>query len=516
MLKTEDVGHTIATDFGMPPPEPAVSGGYATRPRLLLIVLLTMFCLLTAVVPVYRAFHQIQVNYNEGWNVYLAVTASHHLPLYPAKYSWTPVVYPALSFYMMAELSKITREYIYTARAVSLVSLLICCILVGAITKKVTGAALPAFLSACFCLALFCAAGTDYVGMDDPQMLAQVFFLAGMLLYLSRKPDTLCLAGAAFFFVLAGSIKHTPVYFPLAVFLDLCLVSGRRALQFLLYGLAFLAAAIFLNIHVGGPFFIANMMMPRVFSFSTGLSYLVTVYGRLQLPLLGAAFAATFFWKNAAIRPISIWFVLSLLLGIVFSGGSGVNVNAFFGNFLSIAVLVGVLISFAWEVSAGIQKSAWLELGLPVVLFAALLSPFQISHGLRPLQQFRKIQADQARFENQVRVIHDQPGPAICHSLLRCYLAGKPYLINPFDSSSLVLFGKLDAGEIVGKIQKGEYGAIQIDRPLIAGRSPQVVLDAIDKYYVPILKDPDCIIFVPDKTRIGPTQTVGLYHQARP
>ena len=505
-----------------PPPTPgSLLSSCATRKRLILAAVIGIFCLATAIVPLYRAFHVVEVNYNEGWNVYLAITASHHLPLYPAKYSWKPVVYPALSFYVMAELSKVTNDYLYTGRAVSLVSLLICCILVGAITKRVTGATLPAFLSGCFCLALFCTAGSEYVGMNDPQMLAQVLFLSGLLLYLSRRPDAVCLAGAAFLFVLGGAIKHSPIYFPLAVFLDLCVVSGRRALQYLIYGLFFLGAAIVFNIHVGGPFFIANILTPRLYSFPMAVSRFVSTYSQLQLPLLGAAFAATRFRGNTALRVVSIWFILSLIIGVLFAGGGGVNVNAFFGNFLSMSVLVGILISFAWAQSPeSAQRAAWLEIGLAVVLFGALVFPWKMSLGVRLPQRLRDVRIQQVQFQRQVRVLQDQPGPALCNSLLRCYLAGKPYTINPFDSANLVLFGKLNGSEIVNKIQRGEYGAIQLDRPLgfnprptiLTERTPEVVLDAIGKYYVPILEDPDCAIYIPQKERVGATQTVALYH----
>jgi len=513
-------GPEAVIDAGMHPPAKSVLASYDTRKRFLLAAVIGMFCLLTAIVPVYRAFHVLEVNYNEGWNVYLGIAASHHLPLYTAKYSWTPVVYPALSFYVMAELSKVTKDYLYTGRVVSLASLLICCILVGAITKRVTGSILPAFLSGCFCLAIFCTAGTEYVGMDDPQMFAQVFFLAGLLLYVSRDPDAVCLGGAAFLFVLGGTIKHSPVYFPLAVFLDLCLVSGRRALQFLAYGLFFLGAAIAFNIRVGGPFFIANILMPRSYSLPLAIDHFLSMYGRLQLPLAAAAIAATRFRGNAALRAISIWFVVSLVIGGAYAGTAGVSNNAFFGNFLSMSVLIGVLISFARARSSeSAPRMAWLEAVLPVVLFGSLLFPLQASVGVvRPSEKLHEIQLQQARFKTQVRILQDQPGPALCNSLLRCYLAGKPYILSPFDSANLVRRGKLDGGEIVGKIQRGEYGAIQLDRPLefyprpliLSERTPRVVLDAIGKYYVPILEDPDCAIYVPGKMRMAGAQTVGL------
>src|SRR5204862_7871738 len=137
-----------------------------------------------------------------------------------------------LSFSVMGALSHLTHEYLFTGRLVSLLSLLICCGLVGAIVKQATGMLVPAILSAFFCLALFCARADDYVGMDDPQMLAKVFFLGGLLLNVYQGRENIWLVGTALLFVLGGSIKHNLIDLPLAVFFDLCISLRTRSFHF--------------------------------------------------------------------------------------------------------------------------------------------------------------------------------------------------------------------------------------------------------------------------------------------
>ena len=61
----------------------------------------------------------------------------------------------------------------------------------------------------------------------------------------------------------------------------------------------------------------------------------------------------------------------------------------------------------------------------------------------------------------------------------------------------------LDSGEIVRKIEKHQYGAIQLSRPVESfkrpsNRFPDEVLDAINEYYVPSLVDANCVIYVPN------------------
>src|SRR5579859_475387 len=171
--------------------------------------------LLAAAVPFLRAFYRVEIDYNEGWNIYNAATVAAHGWLYPAKYGWTSVNYPMLSFVIMAQLHRVTHDYLFTARVVSLLSLLASGALVAAIVRRLTGQGWRApVMAGMFVVAVFCANAHYYVGMDDPQMLAQVFFLAGLYVYISRRDGLLAIFFAAFLFVVGGFIKHNPIDFP--------------------------------------------------------------------------------------------------------------------------------------------------------------------------------------------------------------------------------------------------------------------------------------------------------------
>ena len=83
--------------------EPGISAADLSRkstllaaPRNWMLACCFGFALLTAIVPFARAFYRVEVNYNEGWDVYNAAVVAAHGQLYPARSGWTSVNYPML------------------------------------------------------------------------------------------------------------------------------------------------------------------------------------------------------------------------------------------------------------------------------------------------------------------------------------------------------------------------------------------------------------------------------------
>lgn len=459
----------------------------------------------SAIFPVYRTFFLVEISYNEGWNVYNAWMVAHHVPLYGFRAGWTTVNYPALSFFLIAQLSRLTHDFLFTGRALSLLGLAATGVIVGVIVRRITGSKLPALLAGCYCVALFCSIADFYVGADDPQLLAQAVFAAGVLLYVSRRDSGVALIAVALLFVLGGNIKHNQIDFPLAVFLDLCLTSWRRARNFCSAVIAFAAVAIFANVELGGHFFLEQILTPRPYSvmrvFQAG-----EYYGPLLLPFVAACVTAIKIRRDPRARVICLFFVVSLFFGVASRGGIGVTINSYFSNTVAIAILLGV---FFDKVSRLAQPSSVRELlfkaGVPLALFFWLLIPMQCNEILGPRKNWREVHEAQARFKTQVDFLRAQPGPILCESLLRCYEADKPYIYDPFNSTSLIHAGLLDADTIVERIRKQEYGAIQFTHPPSADGEPassperfaEPILDATAEYYRVALVDRDCAIYIP-------------------
>ncbi len=449
----------------------------------------------TAMVPFGRAFYRIEVNYNEGWNVYNASMVSNHQLLYPVKYGWTLVNYPMLSFVLMAQLHRVTHEYLFTARVVSLLSLIACGVLVAAIVRKLGGSMRFSVLGGMYCVAMFCSVADGYVGMDDPQILALVFFLAGLLAYLWNRQSPWAIAGSALLFVVGGSIKHNPIDFPLAVLIDLALLSRLRAVWFSICGICFGAIAVALHLHYGGPEFLHELFAPRIYLIDRVQVQFTDLFGRMQLPICVAIYTALAMFKDESRRIISILFVAAIVIGGYFGGGQGVAINCLFSAVMAIAILMGLF----WERAA--EKGWRFAAYAPVVLFGWLIFPLVHSGNWDPATRLREAGDKQRRFDEEVAFLRGTSGPALCESLLRCYFAGKPYRYDPFNATRLIAFGKLDGEEMVSSLRNHEYGAVEFEGPLHKEvrllRFNPAILKTVEDNYAVILSNGDGAIYVP-------------------
>jgi len=468
---------------------------------------IALFSLMTFICPIARSFYRVEIIYNEGWTLCNTLKVVHHVPLYAAKYSWTAVDYPALSFYVYAYLSRFIHNYLLMGRMLSIISLAISCVLIGLIVRKLTGNLAPAFFAGFFCLGLFCTHATKYVGMYDPQMLAQVFFLSGLLLYISTAPTLGAILAIALLFIVGGNIKHSLIQFPIAVFLDLCFLSARKAVQFAVVSTILLAASIVLSIKLCGPFFIANLTYPRPYSLLHGLLDFLYNYGPILLP-----FVVAFIWviRNRGddrTRLIRIFFLVSLIVGIGFGGGTGISINVNFANFFAISIVLGLILYDVGRTPSPFpnHRNLW-KRGCPIVLSASFVLALFLSHYFNVWNRLQMMPVEQRQFDTETSFIGAQRGPALCESILRCYFAGKEYMYDPFNSTRLVLFHKLDASELVQSIAAHEYGAIQLHAPVGSLERPNelfpdAVLDAVSHYYVLGFDDPECAIYVPNENK---------------
>jgi hypothetical protein len=458
----------------------------------------------TAALPFRRAFLLTEIDYNEGWNVYNTQKAAEHLPLYPAPYGWTTVNYPALSFHLVAALGKNNSDYLFAARFLSLAGLCLSGVFAGLIVGYTTRSRSAAWLSGLFLVAFFCANASGYVGMDDPQMLAQAFFMAGIYVYLRGNRAGWALEATALLFVLGGNIKHNLIEFPLAVLLDLLLSAPRKALRFAAGGAAMAAVSVVLTCRIDGPAYLACLLTPRGYSASAAIGNLFNLL--LSSPLLtGAALVTAFLcWKNPSRRVLALLLFCALAVNTYFSGGNGVDVNAFFGSMLAMVLLCGVF--WAEFCKLPLSRSKALSPLAACGLFFLWLAIPMIRFGNgRTDKALEESHEEARRFAAEVAYLHQQPGPALCESVLRCAIAGKPYLYDPFNATRFIEQGKLDPGVIVDQLKEHRYGAVQLydsAEQKIADPGPQStfalpILRAIDLYYRPGLDNEDGVIYLP-------------------
>ncbi len=439
-----------------------------------------------------------EVSYNEGWNIYAAQRVAQHQSIYPATYQWTTVNYPMLSFALMASLHRFTHEYLFTGRIVSLLSLLACGFLVATCVRLLGGSLNSAILAGLFCVAVFCASLNEYVGVDDPQILANAVFLLGLALYLYRRRSLGVLTLSAFAFTVAISIKHSPIEFVLAVMIDLAIASLSLATWFAACGLTFGTISFALHLHYGGRGFLLQVLAPRAYTASAILDRLRDVFGPLLVPVGLALVAAYAIRHDPRRRILSILMVTSLVVGGFFAGGHGVSVNCLFGGVFTMCMLLALL----WDRSARAVASPVLHAYAPAVLFLWLLIPMGINEGLNPAAALRAAISQSNNFQRETELIRERPGPALCESLLACYEAGKPFIYDPFNATRLIAAGKLDPSPLLKEISSRQIPVIQFDTSEEDAereeRIPPAVMVAIRNNYQPLRVHLDAgVILVP-------------------
>ncbi len=188
--------------------------------------------------------------------------------LYSAKYGWTTVDYPFLSFYIVGYASHFIGDYLLTGRLLSLVALLVSCVLVGLIVKKLTGGWGPAVFAGVFCLGLFCSRARPATWVRTIRKCSPIHFsFSACGSIWESVPSTLRIAGITSLFVLGGNIKQNLLPAPISVLSDLFTTSLSKAVRFMVFGVLFLALSIVVNMLVGGPFFISHLVASRPYSF---------------------------------------------------------------------------------------------------------------------------------------------------------------------------------------------------------------------------------------------------------
>ncbi len=456
--------------------------------------------------PCIRAGYRCEVDYNEGWNVYNAALVANHQWLYPVKYGWMSVNYPMLWFVILAQLHRVTHDYLFTARTLSLVGLLGCCVFVGLILRKLGTSLQAAWLGGAVCLALFVTEADQYIGMADPQMFAQMLFLLALYVYVSRKTSYGAIGLVALIFVVAGSIKHNPIDVPLAVLFDLLVFAPRKALWFTACGVFFAAVSTALNIHYGGPFFVAELLAPREYSAAKAFTQGAIVAGPILLPLGVALYAAWTVRYDARLRIATLLLASSMGLGLYFGGGSGVSVNAYFSVFIAAALLVGLFLDHrVWQdrVQWPIAASA-----CSLLLFAWLLIPWllvpKLAHSeWNPVRKLADVRESEPRFDTEVAMLKKTNGPVLCESLLLCAFAGEPYVYDPFNATRLIHMHKLDPAPMVRRIAHQSFAAVQLDEPIEdemqSERFDRSIANAIQKSYRMKYESADCDIYTPAK-----------------
>jgi hypothetical protein len=441
-----------------------------------------------------------EVNYNEGWNIYNVSRLIRGEIVYDDNY-WRINNYPIGSFLIIAGANILIHDLLLSGRLVALVSFVAIGVLAAMAVRRFGGARTDAVFGAACAMGFCYLVAPAWIIADDPQTLGEAVMLGALVSYIARPPDRLSLLRTAFLVVLGGFIKHNLLAIPIAITLDLTFRSPRRLSFWVTSCAGFAAGFLGLTQIVAGGDFIDHLMSPRRFGWY-GARYHLMKYLRLfKFPLAALVFNASVFLAADRII-LAAWGIISVISATILSGFEGTSYNMFQDAAVFLGFAAGIMMSELRNSDFGGRLAKLLASALPFLVAQPVLARapdivVQVYHAAALLDSDRR---RQETFLADAKFVSDKQGPAICESLLLCYVAGKPFILDPFNSRQYMLSGSLDRGELSRRIAAREFAAIQLradicDDPTTptchilhyrqkVDRFTDEVLYAIDQYYM--------------------------------
>lgn len=464
------------------------------------ILLLAVFVLLSVTPYVIRMGYSFEINYNEGYNVFNSIKAASGNDLYDSKANvYKTVNYPPLSFYIIGYIGNIVGNPLIVGRSISLLSLFLISICVAVAVIKLGGAVYDAVFTGIFCLGLFTTYASSYVGVNDPQILGHLFEMAGLLFYLDSRTKNINIFLVALLFSLGIFIKHNLIALPLAVALDLFFQSRRNFIKYVLYCITFGLFFVCIVLIVSGYDFINEVLLiesSRIFSIRKLILKTTDLVYNIQIPFTVTLLIIFYNFREINFRIISIYYLLALVIGIYFSGVSGININIFFDFLLSMAIASGMILCYYRKYILNMfNYSKLIYFFLPMFLFFGIL--VKVPENIITFDLYSLFIEKERRFQEDVAFLKGYSGPVLCESVLLCYFGNKRYEYDSFQVQQSILSGKIKEEKILNIIESGYFSIVQTNRkpindiknsmgygPVVSyGRFTVNIMRALNKHY---------------------------------
>ncbi|MFT4025728.1 MAG: hypothetical protein QM676_02830 [Novosphingobium sp.] len=465
------------------------------RPLRITILSLLGLALVLALYPLIRSFFDYEIDFNEGWNGYFQLRALAGQPLYAGYPPFFANNYPPLSFYLVGAVGALAGDPVLAGRLVSLAALAAIAAACGHIVRTAGGGRWDRLLSVATCVLLFAAFATDYLGMDDPQLLGQAFATWALAVHLGGAPTVRRTLLAAGLVTVSVMTKHNLLLVPLLISADVALRGTARTRAAWFAGgivLAALCAGLLYAFAGAAPF--RMIFAPRSWEVDRAFLFTVEILARYQAPIavVGAGlYAARRHWPA---KLVLAYLIAAIAVGAAWSGGAGTDINVFFD--ISIALAIG----------AGIAALGLRERGLAprsLALFALLANAGALFFAPQALGRFgvdmAGEMADRARlFAEDAAWLRARSGPVLCQSQLLCLRSGKPLFYDSFNATQAMRFGALPKDTLTGMLARREIAVVQVsDLPARTPNDPpgvqayparfvnfeDDVFEALDRYY---------------------------------
>jgi hypothetical protein len=458
-------------------------------PLRLVTFALALGCTLSLMHVVCVIGFQVPFDPNEGWNAAFAHAVLTTGSPYPPPQSLMVNNYPPLSFYLVAAVSSVTGDLIVAGRVVALAALFAVAIGIETAARWMGCTRLEALFAA-----LLFTAGlmltTDYVGMNDPQLLGHALAMGGLLLALREPRTPRLMVASALLFTLAFFIKHNLVVLPAALALWLLLADRRHAVPFIGSGIVFLLIGLGLFKQVYGMSLLSQIASARTYALANAWSGIAQWLPWGAIPAVGAtALFLTARHDRHAVLCV-LYALVALIAGIYFLGGAGVDANALFDADIALALCAGLLLNRLqfplWQGAAAILYAIPLVLGL-----WTLDAPWRTAdYWLHPLADERSAAT------GEIALIRAANGQALCEMLSLCFWAGKAAEADVFNLEQAYLTGARSDAGLIHAIETKHFAMIQLEQLTPFPLTPAIHRVLLRNYRI-IRSDDDRVFFAP-------------------
>jgi len=415
---------------------------------------------------------QIPFDPNEGWNATFAELAMHTGNPYPSAGGLLVNNYPPLSFYLIGEVARITGDAIVAGRLVSLLALGVLSFGIAHVVRLMgcaTAKALFAALLFVACLLLT----SDYVGMDDPQLLGHAIAIWGLVAVLRGPDSSRSMVFAALIFTVAFFIKHNLIILPSALAFWLMLANRRSAFTFIAAGVIFSLIGLGLFRDAFGTDLFRQLASPRIYALANMTTAVENWLPWAVWPLCGAGILCRIARHDRDAILVLMYAAIATVAGLLFSSGAGVDANAMFDADIALVLCAALLLD-------RLDRDLWSAVAaiLYVVPLAFLLRNIDgdwtsSAYWLHPMAAERRDAA------TEIALLRSAPEPVLCEMLSLCYWADKTAEVDVFNMDQHIRADVRIEVPLVRMIENKRFAMIELEtlKPFpIMGRTEPVLM----------------------------------------
>jgi hypothetical protein len=216
-----------------------------------------------------------------------------------------------------------------------------------------------------------------------------------------------------------------------------------------------------------------------MYSVVDGYRYELTYLEPMEIPLLIVALSGILLRDRYATFFL-FWVCVALPIGLIQRTGAGVAINSVFEVVIAASLGVGHFMGHApirglrlWVIGA-CATALIVDVGISADRSIYLIRPW-----------IAEQRAKAAQTREQIGLLTEHPGPAICETPALCYWAHKPFEVDPFNFIQGLHAGTKNDRDLLQRVASGYYGAVQVIPGLGSDTLAGILRDSLTNYPPP-------------------------------